>query len=475
MVISAGILFICQKQVLLVRAKQSKAAPTCDYSIPKGIVEAGESLVDAALREALEETGIKVDKDRVDPESYFINCLDKDGKIVKRLYYFIARFQHKPTPDLAQLDYSEVDWAGWVTAIEAYARIVRWQVPLLSHLDFSKVNRSEIEAYITRGFVTKVAHPYLDYYLLNYTKKCKQLQFWNETTLYCRGLIVDKNYNVIARPFKKFFEYPQLYPEFRRQIPPTHPVVQKKYDGSLGILYWHDGQPYITTRWSFCNKPSAKATELLYSRYIQAFADLDPDYTYLFEIIYPEARYTVNYSSTADLYLLAAIHKTNGSEAPDALLDRLPFPRPERVSLTPDQLDCYTSLGGQTEEGFVLTYDNRLKIKWKLESYKTALAEVVNYRKTIVRRFTENTTAGAPDHYTAESELYMTGFLLRFCKLYASFVKGKQSFLLPEDFERFVSIQYPEYIGIFKRLYNKNNPAELWKYLQKHIDYKMPL
>lgn len=69
---------------------------------------------------------------------------------------------------------------------------------------------------------------------------------WNHATLTCRGLIADSEGTILARPSTKFFNLEQV-----EQLPDEPFEVYEKLDGSLGILYWLDDEPYISTRGSF--------------------------------------------------------------------------------------------------------------------------------------------------------------------------------------------------------------------------------
>ena len=57
------------------------------------------------------------------------------------------------------------------------------------------------------GYVNVNKHPDLPLYIYNYSKGCQAKHVWNDVTEACRGLIVDSNQNIIARPFKKFYNY----------------------------------------------------------------------------------------------------------------------------------------------------------------------------------------------------------------------------------------------------------------------------
>jgi hypothetical protein len=117
---------------------------------------------------------------------------------------------------------------------------------------------------------------------------------------------------IVARPFAKFFNYgtPQAV------IPAEPFVVTEKIDGSLGILYYLDGEPHIATRGSFTSEQAARARRCCASYEIE----WTPGTTPLFEIVYPENRIVVDYGDRRELVLLAAIDHATGRDAPLPLL-----------------------------------------------------------------------------------------------------------------------------------------------------------
>lgn len=217
----------------------------------------------------------------------------------------------------------------------------------------------ELAEMIAGGYITRRAHPSERLFIYNYTAKAQYENFWNEATLTCRGLIADADGWVRARPFRKFFNLDQL-----DSLPGEPFEVTAKLDGSLGILYWAGGQPFIATRGSFDSEQAREANRMLqnYPRWI-----LDPEYTYLFEIIYPENRIVVDYGDARRLVLLAMIHTESGRELSRPMFDAVLWgDRAERIDMTIDEMRNYTAFN---REGFVIRFASGLRVKVKLAEY----------------------------------------------------------------------------------------------------------
>ena len=172
-------------------------------------------------------------------------------------------------------------------------------------------------------------HPTLDLFIANYTEQVQFDKLWDVHPLlvHCRGLIWDDDYNIVARPFRKFFNLG----EHQGPLPVGPFEVTDKMDGSLGILYWTEQGPFIATRGSFESEQADAANDILWSKYLDKHIDLDSmgrDVTLLFEIIYPENRIVVNYGDQRDLVFITAIDNETGRDIPSYRdwMMRLGFP-----------------------------------------------------------------------------------------------------------------------------------------------------
>jgi ADP-ribose pyrophosphatase YjhB (NUDIX family) len=92
MEISAGLLIIWKNKVLL--AKPAKSLKKM-WGLPKGKLEAGETYLDAAIRETEEEIGITVPKDMISKEYFTIKYKNsKTKKNYKTIIYYTVEIDH---------------------------------------------------------------------------------------------------------------------------------------------------------------------------------------------------------------------------------------------------------------------------------------------------------------------------------------------------------------------------------------------
>ncbi|RFS14650.1 T4 RnlA family RNA ligase [Emticicia sp. C21] len=225
------------------------------------------------------------------------------------------------------------------------------------------MNIQALHELIANDYINVQKHNHADLYIYNYSAKAQYDRVWDEWTLACRGLIMNADYEVMARPFKKFFNWGEV----ENQVIPQEPFeVYEKMDGSLGILYWINEIPYIATRGSFNSDQAKVATEMLHTTYATSIPLLNKNKTYLFEIIYPENRIVVDYGNTRALVLLGVIDTKTGEECP---LEQIGF---EVVKLYDGINDLYQlkKLEEANREGYVIKFVSGLRLKVKFDEYQ---------------------------------------------------------------------------------------------------------
>jgi RNA ligase len=270
---------------------------------------------------------------------------------------------------------------------------------------------STLEKYYEDGLLHKQTHPNLDLTIWNYSPKVQYEKLWDDITMQCRGLVTNSKGDIVARPFKKFFNYEEHKPE---DIPNEDYVVYERMDGSLGILFYYEyelsdekryniwfnnnyetgmerffdsnnlpdfdnpyyeptpktkGEWIMATRGSFTSPQAIKGKEIL-NKY--DISPLRKDNTYLFEIIYPENRIVVDYGNEEKLVVLGAIHTETGDEVSDSALFTMTGLGFEVVTTYKTWGESYDLLKeeiSKEKEGYVIRFKNGFRMKIKGDEY----------------------------------------------------------------------------------------------------------
>lgn len=245
----------------------------------------------------------------------------------------------------------------------------------------NQFDRSVLNKYIEVSKFTVEKHPTSEMFIYGYhTRKEGIPIIWDAINTHLRGIILDANGTVLQRPFKKFFTFKQYITKTKvlltegetLKLPDCDFKIYEKVDGSMAILYWINEKPFLCSQRSFVSPNAVKATDILYSRYSHLFHTLRKDVTYVFEVIYPNARVMVSYDNREDLVLLGIIDNETGADLPTG---NNGFPIP--ADFTKEyghikDLEELVNLNIANLEGFVLQYDNGLRIKLKFPWFSEA-------------------------------------------------------------------------------------------------------
>lgn len=222
---------------------------------------------------------------------------------------------------------------------------------------------------IHSGYISARRHPHLELNVLNYTPKTQYEQLWNEVTLRCRGLVVDRDGEIVANCMQKFFNYGE---SSAANIVTKGPVqVTDKLDGSMGTVSFYHGELIVATRGSFESDQAKFAYDLIESKYLFPFRTLcGEDSTAVVEIIYPENRIVVDYGEMKDIVLLGVISNEelrNGRQLWTPADQVYSWPGPVVKRFNVDTFEDALRLPPRyNAEGIVVYFENtgdRLKIK----------------------------------------------------------------------------------------------------------------
>lgn len=204
----------------------------------------------------------------------------------------------------------------------------------------------------------------------------------------CRGLILDKEFNVVSRGFDRFFNYGEQ-PDTQAHIDWSKAICFEKVDGSLIKIYNWKGNWYVSTRGTAFAESTVNGFPLTFkdlvfkalgvqehSFQLLCNSHLDPDYTYIFEITATENRVVKVYEGYTLHYLGSRNNKTfEMGVQPDSTeglllafsfgakaIDSFRFSTPEECLETAKHLK-------DLDEGYVLWQDGRPVCKIKSPAY----------------------------------------------------------------------------------------------------------
>ncbi len=240
-----------------------------------------------------------------------------------------------------------------------------------------KYDLNIIADYVSKGLVVAQKHATFPLAIFNYSRTCQYDRLWDEVTLNCRGLILDTEGNVIAKPFPKFFNYEEHTAD---EIPNELFDVYEKMDGSLGICFHYADEWHMATRGSFTSEQAIKGRKLL-EKYNYKNG-LIPGYTYLFEIIYPENRIVVDYGGAEKLVVLGAYNNETGNEVSVDEMANEGFEVVTRYNTFGEGFDELKREISNSKEGYVIRFRNGMRMKIKGDEYVRLHRILTNFSTT---------------------------------------------------------------------------------------------
>jgi len=201
-----------------------------------------------------------------------------------------------------------------------------------------------------------------------YTRECQYSKSWNPFTIMARGLIIDTQLKrVVGAPFPKFFNFGE---QAELVIPDEPFEATEKYDGSLIIIFWHQGEWLTATKGSFDSSQARAAGVLLRN---SGTMGLTAGFTYLCEYVAPHNKIVISYPQ--EKLVLLGGYDCFGVELTRAWLEKVAsaqgwdlaqvheFPSIQHAASRAEQLPA-------SEEGYVLRFQSGLRLKIKGAEYR---------------------------------------------------------------------------------------------------------
>ncbi len=236
------------------------------------------------------------------------------------------------------------------------------------------------------ALVSVFFHPTEPFVGLNYTPVAHNTlhgfpEGWTPVLRLCRGIIFDREGNLVAKPFNKFFNYGEM-PE-TKNLPDEPYDATLKHDGHLGIIFKYKNRFFITTRGSFASRTSVVAAEMLADCADKNNweARFPSKLTVLAEIIHPITKVHLNYGKKEKFVLIGAYSIATLEDMDHASLSvlgkMLGLEVTERWSgeSLEDLKKLMNDLSVMDKEGYVVRFQSGLRVKFKFAAYINRMVE----------------------------------------------------------------------------------------------------
>ena len=189
----------------------------------------------------------------------------------------------------------------------------------------------------------------------------------------CRGIILDEtdDYKPVCVPFFKFGNYGEPYTD---DIDWHTARVQEKIDGSLMKVWCHKGVWHVSTNKTI-DAETARTNDNAdtfmnvfreaWMRTGKQFSELNPDYTYMFELVSPRTRVVIPYSETKLYHTGTRDNRSLQELRMDIGIEK---PKEFSISTIEDCLEAAKNLD-KYHEGFVVVDSRWRRVKVKSPLY----------------------------------------------------------------------------------------------------------
>jgi hypothetical protein len=167
--------------------------------------------------------------------------------------------------------------------------------------------KDELKKYVAESGLVNMRPAGDNIFVLKYKKKVFYDNLWNDYIAECRGSIVDADFNLVAYPFTKIYNYgiekeAPVLPDF------TPVTAFRKVNGFMVSATWHNGDVLVSTTGSTDSDYVAMAKEMMlthmcWADWQMAFANADMQgLTVMFECVHPNDPHIV--PEKAGMYVL---------------------------------------------------------------------------------------------------------------------------------------------------------------------------
>ena len=233
--------------------------------------------------------------------------------------------------------------------------------------------KDKLKQYVESSKLVNMKECGLSIYVLKYKKKVFYDNLWNEYIAECRGSIVDKDFNLVAYPFTKIYNY-----GIEKEAPvlkaDTKVTAHRKVNGFMVACTLHNGELLVSTTGSTDSPYVAMAQELIDTAKYLDLCSRWQGYTFMFECVHKndphiipekEGMYILGYRENKwhspvehDPFMLIEMGRVLGCFVPESILTNM-------AQLQVLAKEC-------KHEGYVFYTDDGVSAKIKSPYYLTS-------------------------------------------------------------------------------------------------------
>ncbi len=239
--------------------------------------------------------------------------------------------------------------------------------------------KDELKKYVAESGLVNMKPAGDGIFVLKYKKKVFYDNLWNDYIAECRGSIVDADFNLVAYPFTKIYNY-GIEKEAPVLAPDTYVTAFRKVNGFMVSATWYKGDVLVSTTGSTDSDFVAMAKEMMlthmsWADWQLAFCSADMEgLTVMFECVHPNDPHII--PEKPGMYVLGYRENSWGSKVGH---------NPTVLEIMSKEFNCFmpevykTTVGNLVEqtknvrhEGFVFYTENGVSAKIKSPYYLTS-------------------------------------------------------------------------------------------------------
>jgi len=239
--------------------------------------------------------------------------------------------------------------------------------------------KDELKEYVESSNLVNMKDAGDGIYVLKYKKRVFYDSLWNEYIAECRGSIVDKDFNLVAYPFTKIYNY-GIEKEAPVLADDTKVTAFRKVNGFMVACTWYNGDVLVSTTGSTDSPYVAMAKEMMlthmcWADWQLAFANTEMQgLTVMFECVHPNDPHIVPEKS--GMYVLGYRENTWQSAVGHSHTMLLELGEIFHCYVPECQVTSVAELGRMTKEckheGYVFYTDEGVSAKIKSPYYLTS-------------------------------------------------------------------------------------------------------